>query len=186
MGNVILFNKPYNVLSQFTDKDNYKETRQTLSDFIKTKGFYAAGRLDKDSEGLLILTNDGVLQAKISNPKYKLKKIYWTQVEGEPTEESLHNIRKGIIFQDLKCLPASVRVIKEPSALWKRSPPIRYRKHVKDTWLEIILSEGKNRQIRRMTAAIGHPTLRLIRYAVGRWSIEGLAVGSYSNRVDID
>ena len=181
MGNIILFNKPYNVLSQFTDKGNYRDTRQTLSHFINHKGFYAAGRLDKDSEGLLVLTNDGALQAKISNPKYRFKKTYWTQVEGEPTERDLYKLRKGIVLTDGKCLPASVRVINEPSSLWKRTPPIRYRKHVRDTWLEIILSEGKNRQIRRMTAAIGYPTLRLIRYGVGHWSIEGLAVGSCSN-----
>ena len=179
MGNIILFNKPYNVLSQFTDKGNYKEQRQTLSDFISHKGFYAAGRLDKDSEGLLVLTNDGILQAKISNPKYKLKKTYWTQVEGIPTEEGLHTLRNGILLSDGKSLPASVRIIKKPLSLWKRRPPIRYRKHINETWLEIILSEGKNRQIRRMTAAIGNPTLRLIRYGIGDWSIDGLAVGNY-------
>ena len=167
-------------MSQFTDKGNYKNTRQTLSNFINEKGFYAAGRLDKDSEGLLVLTNDGILQAKISHPKNKLKKIYWAQVEGKPTEKGLQILRKGIALKDERCLPASVHVINEPTYLWKRTPPIRNRKHISETWLEIILSEGKNRQVRRMTAAIGNPTLRLIRYGVGQWRLDGLSVGSYS------
>ena len=179
MGNIILFNKPYNVLSQFTDKSIYQENRLTLSNYITHRGFYAAGRLDKDSEGLLVLTNNGKIQSKITDPKNKTKKIYWVQVEGQPSEEILDVIRRGEGLKDGKYLPAHIKVINEPANLWTRTPPIRYRKNITDSWLEIILTEGKNRQIRRMTAAIGHPTLRLIRYSIGNWNIKNLDIGSY-------
>ena len=179
----ILFNKPYNVLSQFTDKQGCRSKRQTLSDFIQIKDFYAAGRLDKDSEGLLILTNNGFLQARISDPRYKVKKTYWVQVEGIPTESGLNRLRNGITLSDGNCLPAEVSIIPEPKDIWERKPPIRYRKLVGETWLEISISEGKNRQVRRMTAAIGNPTLRLIRYSIGDWNIRNLGIGEYSKQL---
>ena len=180
MSKLILFNKPYNVLSQFTDKKEMSNKRQTLSSFIKIKGFYAVGRLDKDSEGLLVLTNDGVLQSRISDPRYKVKKTYWVQVEGKPTESDLDKLRNGITLADGDCRPAEVSIIAEPKALWERIPPIRYRKRICETWLEISLSEGRNRQVRRMTAAIGNPTLRLIRYSIGDWNIEHIKTGDCS------
>ena len=180
MGRIILFNKPFNVLSQFTDNSIDQEKRQTLSLFIDHKGFYTVGRLDRDSEGLLVLTNDGTIQSRISHPQFKIEKKYWVQVEGEPNEVGLNLIRNGITLKDGICRPASIEIITEPSGLWNRTPPIRFRKTVKDKWLEITLSEGRNRQIRRMTAAIGHPTLRLIRHSIGPWTIKGLKNGDCS------
>jgi len=175
MSKVILFNKPFDVLTQFTDTQG----RKTLADFITEKNFYAAGRLDRDSEGLLVLTNDGKLQQRISNPKNKMSKTYWVQVEGMPTEEKLEQLRQGIELKDGLTKPAKIQKMSEPYILWKRNPPIRVRKNITETWVEITISEGKNRQVRRMTAAIGHPTLRLIRYRVGSWTIDGLKNGEW-------
>lgn len=186
MGRIILFNKPFNVLSQFTDDSINQEKRQTLSHYINQKGFYTVGRLDRDSEGLLLLTNDGMIQSRISQPKFKIEKKYWVQVEGKPHDVSLNLIRNGITLKDGICCPAYVKIITEPLDLWNRNPPIRFRKTVRDSWLEIILSEGKNRQIRRMTAAIGHPTLRLIRHSIGPWTIEGLKNGEQSKVYDFN
>jgi 23S rRNA pseudouridine2457 synthase len=179
MSRLILFNKPFNVLSQFTDKGSQGSARKTLSDYINVKGVYAAGRLDKDSEGLLVLTNDGALQAKISHPKNKMSKGYWAQVEGTPTEAALQELRQGVKLKDGITRPARVTQISTPAALWPRDPPVRYRKTVPDTWLEIQITEGRNRQVRRMTAAIGHPTLRLVRHRIGAWSLGDLASGKW-------
>lgn len=175
MPTTLLFNKPFNVLCQFTDPDG----SVTLADYIDVKGVYAAGRLDKDSEGLLVLTDDGKLQHRIANPENKMSKTYWVQVEGIPDEESLQQLRDGIELKDGMTLPAKVRRIKEPMQLWPRNPPIRERKSIPDCWIEITIKEGKNRQVRRMTAAMGHPTLRLIRYRVGSWTIDGIEPGQY-------
>jgi 23S rRNA pseudouridine2457 synthase len=171
---IVLFNKPFNVLCQFTDK----EGRKTLSDFVKVKNVYAAGRLDFDSEGLVILTDDGKLQNLISDPEYKLEKTYWVQVEGIPNEESLNKLRKGILLKDGFTKPAKAKLIAEPMAQ-ERNPPIRERKNISTSWIELTISEGKNRQVRRMTAAIAYPTLRLIRYSIGGWTIENLNPGNY-------
>lgn len=173
MSKIILFNKPFGVLTQFTDSDG----RKTLADYIQVKGVYAAGRLDKDSEGLLVLTDDGKLQNRIASPKHKMSKTYWVQVEGEPKESDLDKLRDGIELKDGITKPAKVKSIPEPYLLWKRDPPVRIRKTIPDSWLEITISEGKNRQVRRMTAAMGYPTLRLIRYRVGSWTIDGLGNG---------
>lgn len=175
----ILFNKPFNVLSQFTDKGTEGSPRQTLSNFIDVPGVYAAGRLDRDSEGLLVLTDDGRLQAKIANPRNKMAKTYWVQVEGLPDDAALKALRDGVMLKDGLTKPAQARRIDTPEALWPRDPPVRFRKSVPDCWIELTLREGKNRQVRRMTAAVGHPTLRLIRYAVGPWSIDGLSPGAW-------
>ncbi len=171
---LILFNKPFNVLCQFKDK----EGRNNLSDFVPIKNVYAAGRLDYDSEGLVILTDNGMLQNKISNPEHKFEKTYWVQVEGIPGEESFKRLRKGILLKDGITKPAIVKLIEEPK-IWNRIPPIRYRKNISTSWIELKIIEGKNRQVRRMTAAIGHPTLRLIRYSIGDWSINNLKPGDY-------
>lgn len=179
MSRTILFNKPFNVLSQFTDKGNEGTDRQTLSDYIDVPGVYAAGRLDRDSEGLLVLTNDGKLQNRIASPKFKQPKTYWVQVEGVPDEAALSSLQNGVELKDGLTRPAIVRPIDAPSELWDRDPPIRVRKSVADSWIELSITEGRNRQVRRMTAAVGHPTLRLIRYSVGSWSIDGLASGAW-------
>lgn len=174
MATVVLFNKPYGVLSQFTSKLGF----ETLAPFIDRPGVHAAGRLDKDSEGLLVLTDDGPLQNRIASPKHKLVKTYWAQVEGVPTEAALAALRKGVTLKDGLTKPAAAKVINEP-AIWPRTPPIRERRHIPTAWIELKISEGKNRQVRRMTAAVGFPTLRLIRYAVGTWTLEGLAPGEH-------
>tara|TARA_B110000208_G_scaffold110553_1_gene136634 strand:- start:235 stop:780 length:546 start_codon:yes stop_codon:yes gene_type:complete len=176
---LILLNKPFNVLSQFTDQSLKGQERETLSIYIPVPQVYPAGRLDRDSEGLLLLTDDGKLQARITQPKHKMPKTYWVQVDGIPDEAALSQLRQGVVLKDGLTRPASVRVIAEPDGLWLRNPPIRIRKSVPDSWLEMIISEGKNRQVRRMTAVVGHPTLRLIRVQIGDWSLGDLQPGSY-------
>lgn len=175
MSRVILFNKPHGVLSQFTDG----QARATLSDYIDVPKVYAAGRLDRDSEGLLVLTDDGKLQAKIAHPKYKAAKTYMVQVEGVPEANAIAQLRAGVILKDGKTRPAKAEAVAEPDWLWPRDPPVRVRKTVPDSWLRITISEGKNRQVRRMCAAVGHPCLRLIRVQVGEWSLEGIALGAW-------
>lgn len=175
MTKLILFNKPFGVLSQFTDESG----RETLADYIAIKNVYAAGRLDKDSEGLLLLTDNGVLQDKITHPQKKLSKHYWVQVEGEVSDEAIQKLQQGIALKDGVTCPAKVQRIEEPQGIWPRNPPIRVRKVIPTQWLEIVVREGKNRQIRRMTAAVGHPTLRLIRFRIGSWQLDQLGVGKY-------
>lgn len=179
MSKIILFNKPYDVLSQFTDKGTADNPRPTLSTFIDAPGFYPAGRLDKDSEGLMVLTDDGALQAQISSPKFKRPKTYHVQVERVPSEMALDRLRSGLDLKDGLTKPADAQNIPEPIYLWPRTPPVRFRKSVPDTWISLTLTEGRNRQVRRMTAAVGHPTLRLIRYSIGDWSLDGLAPGAW-------
>lgn len=178
---LILFNKPYGVLSQFTDKSMTASAdgpRATLSDYIDVPGVYPAGRLDRDSEGLLILTDDGALQARISSPKHKTPKTYLAQVEGEPDDAALAALRRGVTLNDGPTRPAAVRRI-DPPQLWDRDPPVRYRKSVPDAWLELTITEGRNRQVRRMTAAVGFPTLRLVRWRIGAWEIGDLGLGEW-------
>lgn len=175
MSKLILFNKPYGVLSQFTPEGKWR----ALDAFIPVKDVYVAGRLDADSEGLLILTDDGKLQAMIADPKHKLEKTYWAQVEGVPDEAALDKLRAGIKLSDFTAQPAKVSLIDAPADLWLRDPPIRYRAAIPTSWLEIRIREGKNRQVRRMTAAIGYPTLRLIRTAIGAQSVAGLGLGQW-------
>ena len=180
MSRIVLFNKPFDVLSQFTGKGTEATPRATLSDFIDVPDVYPAGRLDRDSEGLMVLTDDGRLQARISNPRFKQTKTYLAQVEGIPSDEALNSLAKGVTLNDGPTRPAKVSRIPEPEFLWERTPPIRVRKSIPDSWISITITEGRNRQVRRMTAAIAHPTLRLIRYSVGRWTIDGLKPGEYS------
>jgi len=170
---LVALNKPFGVLCQFTDEAG----RRTLADFVTQKGVYAAGRLDHDSEGLLLLTDDGVLQHRLADPKHKQAKTYVVMVEGTPTEESLEKLRRGVVLNDGPTLPAGAELIDEPAWLWPRDPPVRFRKTVPDAWLRITLKEGRNRQVRRMTAAVGLPTLRLIREAIGDYRLDGLASG---------
>lgn len=175
MPKIILFNKPYNVLCQFTDKQG----RKTLADYINDKSVYPAGRLDRDSEGLVVLTDDGKLQHKITDPKNKMDKVYWVQVENEISEEALQQLRDGVELKDGMTLPAKAQRIDEPKNLWPRDPPIRERKNIPTSWIELKIREGRNRQVRRMTAAVNFPTLRLIRYRVGSWTIDNIKNGDY-------
>lgn len=171
---LILFNKPYNVLTKFTDP----ERRETLAHYIQLPGVYPAGRLDRDSEGLLLLTDDGQLQHRLSDPQHKMPKTYWVQVEGSPDDTALAALRQGVMIEGRKTRPAEARAMEEPE-LWPRDPPIRVRQHIPTTWITLTLTEGRNRQVRRMTAAVGHPTLRLIRYAIGPWTLQGLEPGTW-------
>ncbi|MBU7580980.1 MAG: pseudouridine synthase [Porphyrobacter sp.] len=177
MARLLLFNKPFGVLSQFTDRGSPTQ-RATLSDHIAIKGVYPAGRLDRDSEGLLLLTDDGRLQARIADPRFKLPKTYLVQVEGDPQEAALEQLRKGVELKDGMTLPAEVARIDAPE-LWPRTPPIRVRKAVPDSWLKLTIREGRNRQVRRMTAAVGLPTLRLVRWSIGDWTLAGLDPGAF-------
>ena len=170
---LILLNKPYQVLSQFRDADG----RRTVAEFVQQKDVYPAGRLDYDSEGLLLLTDDGKLQARISQPDSKVSKTYWAQVEGEASDDQLASLREGIELPDGKAVAHTARAIAEPPGLWSRTPPIRFRKSIADSWIELSISEGRNRQVRRMTAAVGLPTLRLVRTSIGPWSLNGLQPG---------
>ena len=172
---LIRFNKPYGVLSQFTPEGRWRG----LKDFIDIPGVYGAGRLDADSEGRLLLTNDGQLQARIADPRFKMEKTYWVQVEGVPTEEALAALREGVQLNDGLTRPARARLLDQPPAVWERQPPIRERKSIPTAWLELAISEGRNRQVRRMTAAVGLPTLRLIRAAIGPHTLDGLAPGTW-------
>ena len=172
---LIAFNKPFGVVCKFSPEPD----RKTLADYIDAKGVYPAGRLDTDSEGLLLLTDDGILQARIAEPKHDIEKLYWAQVEGSPSSAALDQLRKGVSLGDFTTRPAQANLIEEPRALWPRSPPIRYRAKIPTAWLELKIREGKNRQVRRMTAKVGFPTLRLIRAAIGKVSVDGLAPGAW-------
>lgn len=172
---LILFNKPWGVLSQFTDEGS---GHPTLADYIDVPGVYPAGRLDRDSEGLLLLTDDGRLQARIADPKHKMPKTYWAQVEGQPDDAALGALRTGVRLKDGLTRPALAERI-DPPAIWPRNPPVRFRKSVPDCWIALTISEGRNRQVRRMTAAVGHPTLRLVRWRVGEWTLDDVAPGTW-------
>lgn len=175
MSRILLFNKPHGVICQFS-KDGL---HPTLADYIAVPDVYPAGRLDTDSEGLLLLTDDGKLQHRITDPKHKLPKTYWVQVEGVPDEAALARLRKGVLLKDGLTLPAEVETMGEPAGLWLRDPPVRFRKVIPTSWIALTLREGRNRQVRRMTAAVGLPTLRLIRYRIGEWTLDGLAPGQW-------
>ena len=177
MARLILFNKPHGVLSQFTDRGT-ETKRATLSDFIDLPGVYPAGRLDRDSEGLLLLTDDGRLQARIADPRFKLPKTYLVQVEGEVEDGALDKLRRSVTLKDGPTRPAEAERIAEPD-LWPRDPPVRFRKTVPDCWISLTLREGRNRQVRRMTAAVDHPTLRLVRWQIGDWTLEGVPPGEW-------
>ena len=174
---LIRFNKPYGVLSQFTPEGKW----QGLKDYIDLPGVYVAGRLDADSEGLLLLTNDGKQQARIADPRFKMEKTYWVQVEGVPNEAALAALRSGVVLNDGPTLPAQAQCMAEAPALWERHPPIRVRQSIPTAWLELTIREGRNRQVRRMTAAVGYPTLRLIRAAIGPYTLDGLAPGTWAD-----
>ena len=174
MSRLLLFNKPYGVLSQFTDADG----RETLADYIDVPGVYPAGRLDRDSEGLLLLTDDGRLQQKIADPRFKQWKTYWVQVEKQPDVVALQQLRAGVTLKDGPTRPAEAKLIEAP-VLWARQPPVRFRKNIPTAWIELKIREGRNRQVRRMTAAVGYPTLRLVRVAIGAWTIEGIDPGKW-------
>jgi 23S rRNA pseudouridine2457 synthase len=175
MGRILLFNKPFGVICQFSCDGLHP----TLADYIPLPEFYPAGRLDTDSEGLLVLTDDGQLQHRITDPRHKLPKTYWVQVEGVPDEAALERLRAGVKLPDFTTQPAGVRLMDEPANLWLRNPPVRERRAIPTSWLELTIKEGKNRQVRRMTAAVGFPTLRLIRYRIGEWTLDGLAQGTW-------
>ncbi|MEP4038715.1 pseudouridine synthase [Pseudophaeobacter sp.] len=181
MTRLIRFNKPFDVLPQFTDSGSEGSTRKTLSAFIDCPGVYAAGRLDRDSEGLMLLTDTGRLQAWISDPQRKMAKTYWVQVEGEPDAAALAALAQGVALKDGMTRPAKAHLMEEPAQLWARTPPIRERKSIPTSWISLTLQEGKNRQVRRMTAAVGFPTLRLIRYSIGAWSLAGLSQGTWED-----
>jgi 23S rRNA pseudouridine2457 synthase len=183
MSSLILFNKPFGVLPQFTDSGSSGSPRPTLSDYIDIPGVYPAGRLDMDSEGLMLLTDDGRLQARIADPKFKMPKTYLVQVEGAVTDEALAALRKGVTLKDGLTLPAEAERIDDPG-LWPRDPPIRVRLSIPDSWLKLTIREGRNRQVRRMTAAVGFPTLRLVRWSVGDWTVKDLALGAWQS-IDI-
>ncbi|MDP9899216.1 pseudouridine synthase [Variovorax ginsengisoli] len=173
---LLRFNKPYGVLSQFTPEGRW----QGLKDFIDLPGVYVAGRLDADSEGLLLLTDDGKLQARIADPRFKMEKVYWVQVEGVPDDRALAALRNGVTLNDGPTRPARARRLDPPPTVWERTPPIRVRQAIPTTWIELAIKEGRNRQVRRMTAAVGHPTLRLVRAAIGPYTLEGLAPGTWA------
>ncbi len=175
MGSILLFNKPFGVLCQFSRGDGHP----TLSDYIALPDFYPAGRLDADSEGLVLLTDDGKLQHRITDPKHKLPKTYWAQVEGIPNDAALEQLRHGVKLSDFTTQPAEALLVDEPADLWPREPPIRARRHIPTSWIELTIHEGKNRQVRRMTAAVGYPTLRLIRRRIGKWTLDGLEQGKW-------
>ena len=179
MARLVLFNKPYNVLSQFTDSDEtHAQDRENLSDYLSLDKVYPAGRLDRDSEGLLLLTDSGSLQHQIAHPKHNKEKSYWVQVDGDISKDAIQQLRQGVALKDGMTRPAKVRKIKQPD-IWPRNPPVRYRKEIPTSWIELTISEGRNRQVRRMTAAIGFPTLRLIRHRIGKWSLRDLQPGEY-------
>jgi len=177
MARLILLNKPFGVLSQFTDRGT-EGARATVSDSVAVPGVYPAGRLDRDSEGLLLLTDDGRLQARIADPRFKNPKTYLVQVEGAPDEAALAALRRGVMLKDGMTRPAEAEAI-DPPALWERDPPVRFRKSVPDSWISLTIREGRNRQVRRMTAAVGLPTLRLVRWRIGEWSLDGLGLGEW-------
>jgi 23S rRNA pseudouridine2457 synthase len=179
MSTLILFNKPCGVICQFSPSGD----KPTLKDFVTTPGVYPAGRLDTDSEGLVLLTDDGALQHEIANPRHKMAKIYYAQVDGAATENALEPLRKGVRLSDFQAKPAEVCIVEAPAWLWPRQPPIRVRREIPTSWLKLVLREGKNRQVRRMTAAVGLPTLRLIRHSIGDWSIDGLTQGDHKSLI---